>query len=200
MTDKSTASDFQWRNGRQYYAAIVGKLNSFPSSSSVCFFFWLVSVFAPISLAIQFLGNLVMLGYGTILGWPSPAIPKLESPNTPLVSGPLTNEQISWIGSITAIGAMCGSLTFGYISARLGVKRSIMFLALPSTVFWFLIYFGKTYHLILLARYEVISIIKWKKKYKFNLSNKFHRFISGWTGGGIQTTSMQLGLLLSENQ
>lgn len=71
MTDESRFSEFGWRNGRQYYAAIIG--------------------------------NLVMAGHGSIMGWISPAIAKLSSPDTPL-DRPLTNEEISWIGSITSIG------------------------------------------------------------------------------------------------
>lgn len=107
-----------------------------------------------------------MLGHGAIIGWFSPALPKLLSESTPLVSsGPLTSTEVSWIGSITSIGAMCGSFTFGFFTTFLGCKRAMIFLAVPSTVFWILVYFGDTYHHILLAR-----------------------FLTGWTGGGNHTT------------
>lgn len=38
------------------------------------------------------------------LGWIAPATPLLLSHETPLETGPMTNEQLSWIGSINAIG------------------------------------------------------------------------------------------------
>ncbi|XP_055295134.1 facilitated trehalose transporter Tret1-like [Sitodiplosis mosellana] len=109
--------------------------------------------------------NLVMLGHGCIMGWVSPAIPRLTSDHTPLSSGPLSNEQVSWIGSINCIGALIGALSFGYITNLMGSKRSILFLTLPSIVFWLLIEFGNTYYHILIAR-----------------------FVGGWAGGGMQTS------------
>lgn len=106
-----------------------------------------------------------MLCHGVIIGWFSPALPKLLSQNSPLIDGPLNSTDISWIASITNIGALCGTFTFGFFTTFLGCKRAMLFLALPSTVFWILIYFGNAYHHILLAR-----------------------FFCGWSGGGIQTT------------
>ncbi|XP_031631805.1 facilitated trehalose transporter Tret1-like isoform X2 [Contarinia nasturtii] len=108
--------------------------------------------------------NLIFLNHGSVLGWNSPAMPQLSSENTPLSSGRLTNEQISWIGSISNIGALCGAFSFGYITSFLGCKRAMIFLAIPSIIFWTLIFFGRTYYHILLAR-----------------------FCGGWTGGGIQS-------------
>lgn len=71
----------------------------------------------------------------------------------------------SWIGSINALGAIVGTFVFGSITMRLGCKRTMLLLALPSVLFWILIYIGDTYYYILFAR-----------------------FSNGWTGGGIQTT------------
>lgn len=88
-----------------------------------------------------------------ILGWLSPAIPKLTSENTPLQSGPLTIGQISWIGSINCIGALCGSMCCSYFITVLGTKRATIFLAIPSVVFWMLISFGYLYYHILIARF-----------------------------------------------
>lgn len=47
--------------------------------------------------------NLIMLSHGAIAGWATTAMPILSSNDTPLESGPMPTEEISWIGSITAI-------------------------------------------------------------------------------------------------
>lgn len=109
--------------------------------------------------------NIIFLAHGSMNGWVAPALPVLLSNNTPLTTGPLTNEQLSWIGSINAIGAIVGTFIFGSITMHLGCKRAMLLLTLPSILFWVLIYIGDTYYHILIAR-----------------------FANGWTGGGIQTT------------
>lgn len=96
--------------------------------------------------------------------WVSPAIPKLISvENPPLASGPLTSEEISWVGSLNCIAAIIGAATFGYFTPLFGSKRSLIVLACPLAVFWLLIYFGQTYYHVLIAR-----------------------FIGGWTASGVQ--------------
>lgn len=75
-----------------------------------------------------------MLSHGCIVGWMSPALLFLQSENSPLETGPLTTEEISWVGSILCMGAFAGSLTTGYIAGRLGCKRAIIFLAIPGVV------------------------------------------------------------------
>lgn len=98
-------------------------------------------------------------------GWVSPALPKLISENTPLTSGPLTNTQVSWVGSINAIGAMCGTTSSGFLIRFFGSKRTMLFLAMPSVLFWTLIYIGDSFTYVLIARFFV-----------------------GYGGGGIQNT------------
>lgn len=111
--------------------------------------------------------NLIMFAHGLIIGWVSPAIQKLMSENTPLISGPLTNEQISWIASINFFGALFGSFSSGYFTSTMGSKRSALILAIPSVVFWMLIAFGNSYFYILVARW-----------------------IAGFSGGGMQTATI----------
>lgn len=106
-----------------------------------------------------------MLGNGCSVGWISPAIPRLLSEDTPLLSGPLTSSQLSWIGSIVCIGSLVGSFIFGYMNTVLGCKRTIQCLSLPPVISWLLIYFGNSFSYIAAAR-----------------------FASGLTAGGIQTT------------
>lgn len=115
---------------------------------------------------LLFIANLIILSQGSTIGWNAPALITLTSKeNTPLIDGALSNDQVSWIGSINCIGAIIGSLSFGYIVSLLGPKRSITLLMIPSLAFWLLIYFGNVYYHILLAR-----------------------FISGIAGGGMQTS------------
>lgn len=122
--------------------------------------------------------NLIMLGHGCVVGWFSPALPSFLSTETPLItSGPLTDTEVSWIGSITSVGAMCGSLTFGFFTTLFGCKRTMIFLALPTTIFWILVYFGDSYYYILIARY-----------------------FTGYTGGGIQTTIVLFISEISNNK
>lgn len=109
--------------------------------------------------------NIIALGHGLLLGWLSPSLPTLLSENSPLKSGPLTNEQLSWIGSINSIGALSGTFTTGLLTTFIGCKRAMLLLSVPSILFWILIYFGDTYYHVLIGRIFV-----------------------GWTGGGIQTT------------
>lgn len=78
--------------------------------------------------------NLLVLGYGCGLGWFSPALPLLLSSDTPLISGSLTVEQLSWSGSIASITSAIGSLIYGYWTVRIGTKRSLLTLFIPQLV------------------------------------------------------------------
>ncbi|XP_037040406.1 facilitated trehalose transporter Tret1-2 homolog [Bradysia coprophila] len=122
--------------------------------------------------------NLVMLGQGLILGWVAPALPTLASQDTPLVeSGPLSNEQLSWIGSINCIGSLVGSVAFGYVTASIGCKRATLLLAIPSIAFWLLIHFGINYYYILFAN-----------------------FCGGWvTGGSASTIVLYISEIANDN-
>lgn len=113
-----------------------------------------------------------MLAHGAVIGWSSPALPILSSEQSPLASGPLTMDQISWIGSINCLSAMLGTIAFGYLISLMGIKRAMLLLTIPTTTFWLLVYFGNHYYHLLLAR-----------------------FFSGFGGGGICTT---LTLYVSE--
>lgn len=109
--------------------------------------------------------NLAAFGHGCIVGWVSPAISHLMSDDTPFHDGPLTIDQVSWVGSIAAIGALFGSSISGCITSRLGSKISALLLTIPGFSFWMIIIFTKSYKFLLIAR-----------------------FLSGYAGGGIFTT------------
>lgn len=79
-------------------------------------------------------GNVILMGYGVGMGWLTTAIPLLQSNETPLETGPLTTEQLSWAGSIISIGAILGCLSFGYLTNIIGSKNSVLVLGIPQMV------------------------------------------------------------------
>lgn len=90
-----------------------------------------------------------------ISGWLSPALSVLQSNDSPLTTGSLSNEEISWFGSISSIGSIVGTFIFGGLSWLIGCKRAMVFLGLPSIVFWILIYVGDEFHHLLSARFSM---------------------------------------------
>ncbi|XP_055304278.1 facilitated trehalose transporter Tret1-like, partial [Sitodiplosis mosellana] len=108
--------------------------------------------------------NLVLVGHGSISGWFSPALDILLSEDTPLVDGEISNEEVSWLGSISSLGSIVGTVIFGLLTWNIGCKRAMIFLALPSITFWLLVFLGHYLYHIMIAR-----------------------FIMGMTAGGIQS-------------
>lgn len=98
------------------------------------------------------------------MGWLSPSIHVLMSNDTPLVTGPLSPQDLSNVGSISSLGSLFGTFVFGYLASFIGCKRAMVFLGLPSIIFWLLIFFGDSLCELLIAR-----------------------FVMGCTAGGVQS-------------
>lgn len=92
-------------------------------------------------------------------GWMAPAEEKLKSNSTLLSNGPLTTDQISYVGSINYFGGFVGALSFGYLNSLFGSKRIVLFLAIPFLCVWLIIYFGNHYYCLLIARLVVFYFI-----------------------------------------
>lgn len=117
------------------------------------------------------------MSHGCAMGWISPFIPYLRSPETHLLSGPLTSDDLSWIGSLLSIGGMVGSILFGSITGKMGKKNAMFLLVIPHLCFWALVYFGtQAYHLYIA------------------------RFLAGITGGGALRTLTLYVAEMSENR
>lgn len=78
--------------------------------------------------------NIISLCHGLAIGWLSPNLPKLQSEDSPLIGGPMTLSQTSWIGSYFSIGAIVGNCIFGILSNYIGRKNTLCILALPNLV------------------------------------------------------------------
>lgn len=75
-----------------------------------------------------------MFGFGTGIGWLNPALQLLQSHESPLASGALTTEEVSWIGSILSLGALAGNVLVGYLIIVIGAKNVVMLLGIPQLV------------------------------------------------------------------
>lgn len=168
---------FQFTNVRnQYLAVVTGKL----INKSIRIFRrdnWL-SAFS-FSAA-----NFLQLANGCALCWPVQFLPQFQSIDTPLVSGPLTSDEISWVMGISYIGSLLSLICNGFFLSFVGSKRFLLSATVsslveriqcyyynndvfyssqvPMVIFWWLIHSATDFHHILLAR-----------------------FISGWTNSTI---------------
>lgn len=155
MAEKESPEVFRFRHVQQQYLCTIAGMENF----------YFVQFFNDLMLIFH-IANLIAICQGVMIGWLSPALPTLQSANSPLTSGPpLTNEDVSWIGSINLLGALVGSLNFNYLTDCIGSKWATWSLAIPYIISWVLIYFGTSYYEILAAR-----------------------LLSGWAGAGVQAT------------
>lgn len=83
---------------------------------------------------------------GIMLGWTSPILPYLTSAESFLPE--LSEDQISWITSLLALGAIVGAVPTGKIADRIGRKWTILLTTVPFTTSW----------LILLTTRNIVSI------------------------------------------
>lgn len=74
------------------------------------------------------------MGYGVGMGWLTTALPLLQSDDTPLETGPITTEQLSWAGSIISIGGLLGNFSFGYLTSLIGSRNAVLILGVPQMV------------------------------------------------------------------
>ncbi|KAK9886077.1 hypothetical protein WA026_014862 [Henosepilachna vigintioctopunctata] len=92
--------------------------------------------------------NIVLLGYGMSLGFPTLLIPDLSRRNVddPLYLGP---EGISWIASINLFAIPFGCLVSGVVTQPLGRRRSMQLINIPFGICWIVYYFSsEAWHIL----------------------------------------------------
>lgn len=82
----------------------------------------------------SFQASLIIVSFGTSCGWPSFSFLILESEDTPLKSGPLTTEELSWIVSIFCGGGVFGNFVFGWLVDKCSRKQILYVLSIPQIV------------------------------------------------------------------
>lgn len=92
------------------------------------------------------LGSLSM---GTVLGYPSPAMPNLNDNVNPFH---IDDEQNSWIGSIITLGGLFGGLAAGPYMDWIGRKLAILTCLVPFMVGWIIVEASGSFACLLVGR------------------------------------------------
>lgn len=92
------------------------------------------------------LGSLAM---GTVLGYPSPAVPNLNDHRNPFH---VDSQQNSWIGSIITLGGLFGGLAAGPYMDIVGRKLSIMTCLVPFMIGWVIVEASGSFACLLAGR------------------------------------------------
>ncbi|XP_063975811.1 uncharacterized protein LOC135161817 [Diachasmimorpha longicaudata] len=97
--------------------------------------------------------NIMALSNGIVLGWSSPVLPQLQTPETPIGSTPMTTDHVSWLNGVLPLGALTILPFCSVLTERLGRKLAILLGAVPAIICWLLKVCANSYIYLLLARY-----------------------------------------------
>lgn len=78
--------------------------------------------------------NLTVIGYAVHEGWSSPATILLISKDSPLPSGEISKDEMTWVATLLPIGGAIGSFIYAYITNYFGRKTLLLFNAIPVIV------------------------------------------------------------------
>ncbi|XP_044594914.1 facilitated trehalose transporter Tret1-1-like [Cotesia glomerata] len=100
--------------------------------------------------------NIAVVAGGATLGWTSPILLMLKkdpvSPDNP-IGRPISEEEASWIGSLTPVGALVGGFFAGYLAETFGRRATLLSSVIPSTLGWILIATGQSVEMFYVARF-----------------------------------------------
>ncbi|CAH1130240.1 unnamed protein product [Ceutorhynchus assimilis] len=93
--------------------------------------------------------NILLLGFGMTLGFPTILIPSLSGGNQDEKIS-LGQDAISWIGSVNLLCVPLGCLLSGAVTQPLGRKRAMQFVNLPFLAAWLLFHYStESWHVFL---------------------------------------------------
>ncbi|KAJ8932854.1 hypothetical protein NQ318_017799 [Aromia moschata] len=84
--------------------------------------------------------------------WTSPVLPKLEDTEQTPFSEALSSEETSWISALLPLGAIFGTIVFGYLADKIGRKHTLMSCAIPYIVSYLMLAFSNVSILYYVAR------------------------------------------------
>ncbi|XP_011863708.1 PREDICTED: facilitated trehalose transporter Tret1-like isoform X2 [Vollenhovia emeryi] len=95
--------------------------------------------------------TLSMVAVGTVYGWTTTSLSRLTSGASD-VPMKLTDDETSWIVSLTVIGSMIGPFLGASLADRYGRKRSLLFASGFFIVGWMIVFFAKTVAALYVSR------------------------------------------------
>lgn len=95
--------------------------------------------------------TLSMVAVGTVYGWTTTSLSRLTSGASD-VPMKITDDESSWIVSLTVIGAMIGPFLGAALADRYGRKRSLLFASGFFIVGWIIVFFAKTVVALYISR------------------------------------------------
>lgn len=100
--------------------------------------------------------NLLAMSCGFAFSWSSPVLPKLTNENrtdeNPL-GQPISDMEQSWIASLLSVGSIIGPWPWSYLSDKIGRKFTLILLALPMLISYFILAFAQIVVLYFVARF-----------------------------------------------
>ncbi|XP_043269227.1 facilitated trehalose transporter Tret1-like [Venturia canescens] len=97
--------------------------------------------------------NVASLAYGTMIGWPSPITPQLQSVDTPVGNSPMTDEETSWLTGALCVGALVSMPFCSIIAEKLGRRKTGFVMTVPFCMCWLLIIFATDYSYLYIGRF-----------------------------------------------
>ncbi|XP_037957110.1 facilitated trehalose transporter Tret1 [Teleopsis dalmanni] len=86
--------------------------------------------------------NIIAIANGAFCGWPSASFLELQAADSPLETGPMTNNEAGWVGAMFCVGGLLGTVIFAWAADKVGRKRSLLLTAVPSLIGWVIIPFA----------------------------------------------------------
>ncbi|KAL7307008.1 hypothetical protein TKK_0000757 [Trichogramma kaykai] len=93
--------------------------------------------------------NLLLLTFGSSLGFPTILIPELQKPDPPV---PVTLDELTWISSINLFLVPLGGFVSGLVSQRLGRRKTMMLATFPFVAAWFIFHYAQSAKTLCLAQ------------------------------------------------
>ncbi|XP_076759297.1 facilitated trehalose transporter Tret1 [Xylocopa sonorina] len=94
--------------------------------------------------------TLSMATSGSHIGWTSPILPKLKSPDSHV---PITSDDASWIASFVLLGSIPGNILAAFIVDWLGRKVCLLIAGIPLAVSWVLIIIAWKPYVLYVSRF-----------------------------------------------
>ncbi|KAI5636350.1 sugar transporter domain-containing protein [Phthorimaea operculella] len=107
----------------------------------------------PAQLFTSFVASFGTLLIGFFYAWPSYTMELFTSSNTSLLSSPMTELEVSLVGSLPSLGAIIGTLLVIPIIDNIGRQKGGIVLSLFYPIAWSIIYLSSSSTLILVASF-----------------------------------------------